>query len=80
MARRYVLRIAGMHAVHASRAVETALGGLPGVLAVEATLGEASVLHDGSVGPTALRGAVEAAGFTVTDVVEDRRQRLPLIE
>ncbi len=75
-----MLKIAGMHAVHAVRAVETALRGIPGVLAVDATLGGAVVAHDGGLRPSPLRDAVHDAGFEVTEILEDRRHRLPLIE
>jgi copper chaperone CopZ len=80
VARRFIVKIAGMNAVHAVRAVETALGGLLGVLRVDAALGEVVVTHDGRLTPTPLRQAVETAGFVVSDLIEDRRHRLPLIE
>ncbi len=69
-----------MNAVHAVRAVETALRGIPGVLAVEANLGGAVVAHDGGLRASPIRDAIHNAGFEVTEIIEDRRHRLPLIE
>lgn len=80
VAQRYLIKIDGMHAVHAVRALETALGGLPGVRALEVSMGEAAVTHDGRVTPTRIREAIHEAGFAVTSVIEDRRHRLPLLE
>jgi copper chaperone CopZ len=80
VAQRFLIKIDGMHAIHAVRAVETALGGLAGVRALEVSLGEASVTHDGQLTPTRLREAIRDAGFEVASVLEDRRHRLPLLE
>jgi copper chaperone CopZ len=77
---RFVLKIAGMNAVHAVRAVETSLRGIPGVLDTEVTLGGAVVTHDGRLRASPLRDAVRDAGFEITEILEDRRHRLPLIE
>ena len=71
------LRIRGMLAVHAKRAVFTALSGVEGIRSAEVELGRAVVEHDGRATPPLLREAVEAAGFEVVEVVEERR-RLPL--
>jgi copper chaperone CopZ len=75
-----VLTVAGMHAVHAVRAVQTALGGLPGVLSAETERGTVRVEHDATVDGEALRAAVQAAGFEVTRLAEDRRRRLPTLD
>ncbi len=80
MAQRFLIKIDGMHAVHAVRALETALGGLAGVRGLEVSMGEAAVTHDGRVTPTRIREAIQEAGFVVTSVSEDRRHRLPLLE
>jgi copper chaperone CopZ len=72
------LRIRGMHAVHAVRAIETALGGLVGVARAEVSLGEAVVEHDDTVTPAVLIAAVEVAGFEVDDWHQERR-RLPTL-
>jgi copper chaperone CopZ len=79
-AHRFYLRLSGMHAVHAVRALNTALGGLPGVTHVDVKLGEAVVTHDGQLSEKRLRDAVKEAGLTLTNLSEDRRRRLPLLE
>lgn len=73
-----ILAIRGMNAVHAVRAVETALGGLPGVLQAEVSLGEARVMHGPELEPGALAAAVEVAGFEVERWRQERR-RLPTV-
>jgi copper chaperone CopZ len=70
------VRIGGMHAVHAVRALETALSGVPGIVAIDVRLGIAVVEHDGRATGIALRDAVAAAGFEVRSLEEDSR-RLP---
>lgn len=79
-AHRFYLRLSGMNAVHAVRALNTALGGLPGVTYVEVKLGEAIIVHDGRLSEKALRDAVKHTGLTITNLTEERRRRLPLIE
>lgn len=72
------LTIPGMTAVHATRAVFTALGGVPGVAAADVSRGVATVEHDPSVTGEMLRAAVEAAGFEVT-AIDTFRPGLPVI-
>ena len=72
------LRIGGMLAVHAKRAVFTALSGVEGIRSAEVELGRAVVEHDGRATSQLLREAVEAAGFEVEEIVEERR-RLPMV-
>jgi copper chaperone CopZ len=72
------LRIGGMLAVHAKRAVFTALSGVEGIHSAEVELGRAVIDHDGRATPALLRQAVETAGFEVEEVVEERR-RLPMV-
>jgi len=72
------LRIGGMLAVHAKRAVFTALSGVEGIHSAEVELGRAVIDHDGRATPALLRQAVETAGFEVEEVVEERR-RLPTV-
>lgn len=72
------LRIAGMRAVHAKRAVFTALAGVDGILAADVALGRAVVEHDGRATAALLREAIAAAGFVVDEVIEERR-RLPVV-
>lgn len=69
---RWTLTIAGMHAVHAKHAVFTALAGVAGVQRAEVELGMVTVEGAG-VAIHELTGAIEALGFTVTGVREDRR-------
>lgn len=72
------LRIGGMLAVHARRAVFTALSGVDGIHSADVDLGRAVVEHDGRATPELLREAVGQAGFEVEEVVEERR-RLPTL-
>ena len=73
-ARRVVarLRIDGMHAVHAARAVYTAFAGVPGIHRAEVSLGEATVEHDGTVTREALAEAVALAGCELVEMAEER--------
>ena len=73
--RRWILTIAPMPAVHAVRAVETALAGVPGVTGAEVWLGGAAVDHDGTLTLAALDATIALAGCTVTDAREERRLR-----
>ena len=79
-AQRFYLRLAGMHAVHAVRALNTAIGGLPGVTNVDVKMGEAIIAHDGRLSEKALRDAVKHAGLSIVNLSEDRRRRLPFLE
>jgi copper chaperone CopZ len=79
-ASRFYLRLSGMHAVHAVRALNTALGGLPGVTHADVRMGEAVVAHDGRLTEKALRDAVKHAGLGIVSLSEDRRRRLPFLE
>jgi copper chaperone CopZ len=72
VARTIHVTIAGMNAVHAVRAVYTALAGVPGIVRAEVTLGGASVEHDGSVTRALLAEAVAVAGFELVDWREER--------
>jgi copper chaperone CopZ len=73
-----ILTISGMVAVHAKRAVFTALAGVPGVMSAQVEMGRAVVEHDASATSDALREAVALAGCEVTSVRIERR--LPLSE
>lgn len=75
---RLTVSIGGMRAVHCVRAVQTALTVVPGITGLDVTIGTAVVTHDGRATADAVRAAVAVAGFTVTDVHEERR-RLPLL-
>ena len=71
-----ILTISGMVAVHAKRAVFTALAGVPGVTSAEVELGRAVVEHDARATADALTDAVSLAGCEVTTIRVERR--LPL--
>ena len=73
-----ILTISGMVAVHAKRAVFTALAGVPGVLSAEVDIGRAVVEHDASTTADALKAAIVLAGCEVTSVRIERR--LPLTD
>ena len=60
--------IDGMLAVHARHAVFMALTAVDGITHAEVELGRAELAHDGRVTEAAVRGALEAAGFTVRSV------------
>jgi copper chaperone CopZ len=76
---RFELLISGMLAVHAKHAVFAALGGVAGVTRAEVELGrvELEVARpeaELAAVESELRAAVEAVGFTVTDVRRLARQ------
>ena len=79
-ASRFFVRLSGMNAVRAVRALNTALGGLPGVTNADVRMGEAIIAHDGQLTEKALRDAVTQAGLGVVSLSEDRRRRLPFLE
>jgi copper chaperone CopZ len=62
------LAIDGMIAVHARRAVFTALAGVSGVSGAEVEMGSAVLDCDGPVREDEVRAAVESAGCRVTAV------------
>lgn len=68
------ITISGMHAVHAVRAVQTALGALEGVRRIDVRLGEAEVEHDDQVTEERLRAAITLAGFDVEGITSERRR------
>ena len=73
-----VLTIRGMIAVHAKRAVFTALSGVAGVTSADVDLGRAVVEHDARTTTAMLVDAVALAGCEVVDIRVERR--LPLSE
>ena len=72
------IEIGGMRAVHAARAVFTALSGVEGVQRAEVSLGRAVVWHDGRATARLLTDAVELAGCEVLGIAEERRS-LPVL-
>ena len=67
------LRIAGMSCAHCTRAVFTALSGVPGISRADVKVGSAEIEHDGTVTLDALQQAIETAGYSVIDSRENRR-------
>jgi copper chaperone CopZ len=72
------LSIAGMRAVHAVRAVFTALASVEGIAHADVSLGKAVIEHDGRATADKLRAAVALAGCEVVEVREERRS-LPVL-
>jgi copper chaperone CopZ len=72
------IEIGGMHAVHAARAIYTALSGVEGVTRAEVSLGRAVVWHDGRATAAHLTAAIELAGCEVLGIAEERRS-LPVL-
>ena len=73
-----VLTISGMLAVHAKRAVFTALAGVPGVVSAEVDMGRAVVVHEPATTAASLAHAIASVGCEVTSVRTERR--LPLTD
>jgi copper chaperone CopZ len=67
------LRISGMSCAHCTRAVFTALSGVPGIARADVKVGSAESEHDGTVTLDALKQAIETAGYSVIDSSENRR-------
>lgn len=55
-----------MRTEHCRRAVFTALGAIPSIVAAEVRMGEVTVEHAGDVTVAALRDAIAVAGYSVT--------------
>ena len=66
--------IAGMRSVHCTRAVFTALGAIDGIASAGVSIGRAVIEHDGRATAAQLREAIHVAGYSVTDVREERRR------
>jgi len=69
--------IEGMLAVHAARAVYTALAGVEGIVAADVKMGRATIEHDGRASHERIIAAIESAGCRVTEIRDERR--LPLL-
>ena len=67
------LKISGMSCAHCTRAVFTALSGVPGIARADVKVGSAEIEHDGTVTLDALTQAIETAGYSVMDSNENRR-------
>ena len=68
------LAIDGMLSVHCVRAVFTALGGVPGVVRAEVSMGSARIEHDGELDVRGMHDALAAVGYTLRDLSTDRRR------
>ena len=62
------VQLNGLVAVHAVRAVWTALGAVPGVLRAEVTMQGAVLEVEGGLDRAALDAALDAAGVTVQSI------------
>lgn len=58
---------------HCTRAVFTALSGVPGIARADVKVGTAVIEHDGTVTLDALNAAVETAGYSISEADENRR-------
>jgi copper chaperone CopZ len=72
------VQLDGMVAVHAVRAVWTALGAVPGILSAEVTMAGAVLDVEGTLDRAALDTALAAAGVTVRELRVEARV-LPVI-
>ena len=72
------VELAGMPAIHAVRALFTALSGVEGVARAEVSLGRAVVWHDGRATHERLAEAVALAGAEVVAITDERRS-LPVL-
>jgi copper chaperone len=70
--------VSGMSCAHCVRAVFTALGGVPGVLRADVSIGRAVIEHDGTASQEAIAEAISIAGYEVVSFSDDRRA-LPVV-
>lgn len=72
------LRIAGMTCQRCVQAVFTSLTPVPGIASAQVSIGAAVIEHDGRATAAALREAIDASGYSVT-LLEEERRRLPIV-
>lgn len=72
------LELDGLVAVHAVRAVWTALGAVPGVVRAEVTMAGALLEVEGLLDRAALDAALDAAGVRIVSVTIEQSRILPL--
>lgn len=72
------IELDGLVAVHAVRAVWTALTAVPHVVSAEVSMAGAVLELDGPLDRAALDAAMDAAGVRVTGVTVEQRRMLPL--
>lgn len=68
------LTVGGMHAVHARRAVETALSAVRGIRALDVSLGRVEVELEQGADTGGVASAIAAAGFEVLSTTTDSRR------
>ena len=77
------LTVNGMLAVHAVRAVWTALAAVPGVVHADVTMAGIELVVEGEPEPTALRAALDAAlaaaEVRIVTCVVERTRMLPIV-
>ncbi len=71
--------IDGMRSVHCARAVFTSLARVEGIASADVAMGRAVVDHDARASHAALEHAVREVGYSVREMVVERR-RLPIRE
>lgn len=72
------LELDGLIAVHAVRAVWTALAAVPGILAAEVTMAGAVLEVEGALDRDALDVALAAAGVRLVGITVEQQRILPL--
>ena len=72
------VQLNGLVAVHAVRAVWTALGAVPGVVSADVTMQGAVLEVEGALDRAALESALDAAGVTVRSIRNEARV-LPIL-
>ena len=72
------VQLNGLVAVHAVRAVWTALGAVPGVVSADVTMQGAGLEVEGALDRAALESALDAAGVTVRSIRIESRV-LPIV-
>ena len=68
------IHVDGMRSVHCVRAVFTALNAVDGIASAEVSMGRAVLEHDGRASAAEVTAAVEALGYSVREVSEQRRR------
>ena len=68
------LYVEGMRSVNCVRAVFTALNAVDGIASAEVSMGRAVLEHDGRASAAEVTAAVEALGYRVREVSEQRRR------
>ena len=72
------LHIDGMRSVHCARAIHTSLTRVEGIVGADVVMGKAVLEHEISLDECALSAAVEEMGYSLREIVTERR-RLPML-